>query len=397
MSAQLRSALFTALRILVACGAMAWILSGVTIRDWATLADGERVEITNWLEVEEDPRFDQPGERGAIVLDTPDGRAALRVADLAVDKRGDPKVQIGIRSAWRSSRPGLLLIALLIGVPTALVQSLRFTWLTRAQEIDLSLWEGVKLVYAGNFLNFVALGSTGGDVFKAYYVSTHTDRKTEAVTAVFLDRAVGLAGLIILSALVMPFRFQDPQIRGLWPLFAALGLGLVGATFVAFSRRARRQLRVDAIIARLPFSATLQRIDAATHRMRHHPRLLGAALLLTLVLHSLALASLTVAAVGLGMNSGWELYPGYVTYLAVALLVAAIPISYQGLGTMDGVLQIFLRGTYGSYTQILFLGLLVRIFTLVWALPGFLVPLLGAHRPSPEKLAELEARSQGGV
>ena len=94
-----------------------------------------------------------------------------------------------------------------------LLQSIRFKWMVRAQEIELSTWEAMKLVYAGNFLNFVALGSTGGDVFKAYYVSTHTPRKTEAVTTVVLDRAVGMVGIVVITLLVMALRLDDPKIQ----------------------------------------------------------------------------------------------------------------------------------------------------------------------------------------
>ena len=70
--------------------------------------------------------------------------------------------------------------------------SARFVWLLRAQGIYIGYWEGIKLTYAGNFFNFVMVGTTGGDLFKAFYVAQHTRYKLEAVTTIFLDRVVGL-------------------------------------------------------------------------------------------------------------------------------------------------------------------------------------------------------------
>jgi hypothetical protein len=111
----------------------------------------------------------------------------------------------------------------------------------------------------------------------------------------------------------------------------------------------------------------------------------------TLVLQGLAITSMIVAAAGLGLRASAEYIAGYYVYLSIALLVMAVPVSYQGLGTMDAVLQVFLRGTYGNYSQVLFLGFAMRLLQLAWSLPGVLVPITGAHRPSSRKMAELQA------
>ena len=46
---------------------------------------------------------------------------------------------------------------------------------------------------------------------------------------------------------------------------------------------------------------------------------------------------------------------------------------------------------YATNQQAFALALAVRLIALVWALPGVLVPLLGAHLPSKDELAEMEA------
>jgi hypothetical protein len=89
------------------------------------------------------------------------------------------------------------------------------------------------------------------------------------------------------------------------------------------------------------------------------------------------------------MQGSWAAVPDYMVYLALGMLVAAVPITYQGLGTLDATLQVFFRGVYGNFSQVLFLGFAIRLVQLFWALPGALVPLTGSHGPSPEKLAQL--------
>ncbi|HKJ25775.1 MAG TPA: lysylphosphatidylglycerol synthase transmembrane domain-containing protein, partial [Myxococcota bacterium] len=259
------------LRAVIGVGVMLLVLRSVSLDDWATLPDGSRARVLDWAEVQGDPRVEDPARAGEIHVRIEPSPGAdpveIGLDELARNEDGTPKVAVGLATAASSADPLLILFAILAFAPAPFLQSIRFRWMVRAQEIELSLWESMKLVYAGNFLNFVALGSTGGDVFKAYYVSTHTDRKTEAVTTVLLDRAVGMVSLVFFAMVVMLLRPDDPKIRPWIPIVALIFAGLVAGVFVAFSRRARALLRVDDWLGRLPFGDQIKRIDAATHRM----------------------------------------------------------------------------------------------------------------------------------
>lgn len=390
MDKKVKKTISVVLRTLVCVGALYLVLRNVTWSDTATLADGSQAVIANWAEVMSDDRLGDLETIGEVEIRIEGAPDPITLGMLARKKDSSPDFQIGLQTVLKNSKPWLLGLAVLIFAPVALIQSIRFTWMVRAQEIDLSYWEGIKLSYAGNFLNFVAIGSTGGDIFKAYYVSCHTDRKTEAVTTVFLDRAVGLISLLIIAAVAMAVKFNDPNIREWWPIIGVISAILIVGIVVVFSRRVRAKIGLDHLIAKLPFSSHLQRIDAATVRMRQHKKLLLATLLMTLLLQGIAITSMTVAGFGLGMEYQSGLLPGYFVYIALALLIAAIPITPQGAGTMDGALQIFFSSAYGNYSQILFLGVGMRLLQFFWSLPGFLVPITGAHRPGSEKIAQLK-------
>ena len=98
--------------------------------------------------------------------------------------------------------------------PVPLIQSLRFQLMLRAQEIELTYWESVKISLGGNFLNFVFLiGSTAGDVFKAYCTTLHTERKTEAVTTILFDRGCRFIGPVSGGRFNEFYRFGRPDVE----------------------------------------------------------------------------------------------------------------------------------------------------------------------------------------
>ena len=73
--------------------------------------------------------------------------------------------------------------------------------------------------------------------------------------------------------------------------------------------------------------------------------------------------------------------------------IAAIPINPpRGVGVMESAyILFFATAGYATNQQAFAFALAVRLIALVWALPGVLVPLLGAHLPSKAELAEMEA------
>ncbi|MCH7643692.1 MAG: flippase-like domain-containing protein, partial [Myxococcales bacterium] len=129
----------------------------------------------------------------------------------------------------------------------------RLRWLLAAQAIHLSYWDCVKLSFAGNFLNVAApLGSTAGDVFKAYFVSLHTDRKTEAMTTIVLDRVLGLGTRVLVVALMASMSPADGRL-GQFRIYTLVMLAIgIAAVFAYLSPVLRRKLVPRGWLERLP-------------------------------------------------------------------------------------------------------------------------------------------------
>jgi uncharacterized protein (TIRG00374 family) len=97
-------------------------------------------------------------------------------------------------------QPLLLAITLCLG--SVLLTFVRWYVLVRAQGLPFTLPNAFRLGSIGFALNTFLPGSVGGDIIKATCIAREQSRRTVAVATVLLDRAIGLAGLFWLVALV---------------------------------------------------------------------------------------------------------------------------------------------------------------------------------------------------
>lgn len=362
------------------CLAALWIVvQGVTYQDHAVLSDG-RTELVGEV-VAVGKAFEVRLRDGTV--------RPLTRAELAIDADGVPRIEYGLRTAWRDSRKSFLLLAILIHFPVLFPQALRFQWLLRAQKITLGFWECVKLSLAGNFLNFATpFGSNAGDVFKAYFASLHTDRKTEAVTTVVLDRLIGLGSLLLVVVSITVLSPSGTRLSLLRPYM--VGLLIVGAVMMAlyFSPWVRRRWRGGAWLTRLPMYEHLDRIDRATHALAGHIPTVVASVLITIFLQLTALAAYFCVAVAVGMDAGVNNALEYIAYFYTGVLVQALPGPPQGLGTVELTYRYFFA-PYGGASQIVCMAFAIRIVALVCSLPGLLVTATGSYRP--REVVDLES------
>lgn len=378
MEDKTRKRLTTIVRLVLAVVFVAWAIHGVTWND--------RVILTHAVgdETAEAPfRYPMVAEtEDAVTILAPSGeQVRVPLGDVAVDESGDPKIERGLSSAISQSDVRIIALALLIFAPVPLLQSWRFKVLLSAQEIHLTYWECVKLSFGGNFLNFVFLmGTTAGDVFKAYYTALHTHHKTEAVTTILLDRFFGLAGLLIVAVAAMFIGSENEWLNEL-RLYAVLILAamVVGAIVVTWAPL--RRLIPSALVERIPGFSQIKRAHGATDRLLRHIPLVVSALLIAIVLQFIAIGAGVVCAYALHMDFSGSKVWDYFAFIGSGHVVASIPITPQGLGTMEVAYKEFFLGSYGTLSQLLCLALLLRVMQFTWSMPGALVTLFGAYKP----------------
>ncbi len=372
-----KKTLFNALRTLICVAALWLVVQGVTLNDHVTMMDSSPDLVGRVLSL---------GESVRIELATGEVRE-IPPSDVAVDSDGALRITYGLRTAWRDSVKWLLLLALLIHFPVVFPQAMRFRWLLGAQGIRVSFWESVKLSFAGNFLNFATpLGSHAGDAFKAYFASLHTDRKTEAVTTVVLDRFIGLGTLLMVAALITTLSPGGSRLALLRPyMLGLIGIGVVG-TVIYLSPLLRRFRIPEAWLARLPLLTHVKRIDNAARTLAGHTSVLISAVLITAFLQAMALLAYFTVARALAMDAHLGNMLEYFAYFYTGTVVQALPGPPQGLGTVELAYRFFFA-SYGSPSQIVCMALAIRVVVLICALPGLLVTLTGSYKP--KEAAEL--------
>ncbi len=373
--------LFLVLRWGLCAAAVVFLAYTVKWHDRVELQDGTKVRL---LEQRDD---------GFLVVQ--DGEETLISPDEVnyqqVDGRDIPVILLGVRSVVLKLNKPLALLALLMFAPVWFLQSYRLVLMVAIQGLRLAYWNALKLTFAGNFFNFALPGTTGGDLVKAYYISYYTHDKTEVVTTIFLDRAIGLLSVVLLATGPL-LLYWDPEKFGylavaLTIIFACLAAGGV----VIFSGRIRKALRLSELVGKLPMGQQLLRIGRATVALRHHPWHVAGALTLSLVLQAVVVLSAFVLARALHMHGDLLTY---FVYVAIGFLIAAIPSSPQAIGVMEAAyVHFFTQSGLNTASQAVALALGVRLVQLVWALPGVLVPIFGAHLPSKAELAALEQQA----
>ena len=304
-----------------------------------------------------------------------------------------PKVEIGLRRMTRDADPWLLMLSVAIFPITILVTSIRWRRLLAALDIHLPLTKTLALNWVGLFYNtFIPMGSTGGDLLKAYYAAKHTPHKTRAVMSVLVDRIIGLLVLIILGGTIAGIYYLmspnklDPAVRACRSVSLTAILimcGIAAFLMVGFSARLRSLTRFEKVLTKLPMQRHVQSAVEVMAIYRQRPRLVLWSMMVTVPVHVTVIVSAMLAgkAFGLPLSSGY-----YFIVVPVTVLVGAIPISPQGAGVME-FFAINLTARQGAtVSQAFALTMSIRVVQIFWNLVGGLFVMAGHYREPHEAI-----------
>ncbi len=306
----------------------------------------------------------------------------------------------GPAELWHSLthiNPGAMVLSLVAVGIVLFLGVMRWRMVLRVHGLNLSWGRATEISLVAHFFNSFLLGSTGGDLMKAYYAARETHhKKTEAVVTVFVDRLIGFWAMLLFAGIMMipnaQLLFIHPTLRAV-ALFVLAMLGVCTAIVVlAFwggvSKRwpdARARLRT------LPKGAYLEKsLDSCRQFGQERmfvPRALGLSMLLN------AFTVLQVWILSWGMHLQIPLI-----YLMVivptVVLIAALPITPSGLGVRENLFVIMLAAPSIAvpFTPALSLSLLAFAGSLFWSLVGGLVyvTLRERHHLKEADLAEGE-------
>jgi glycosyltransferase 2 family protein len=285
---------------------------------------------------------------------------------------------VGPESLWSAIQkihPLWFLAAVICaGLPT-LLGVIRWRWILHVQGLEVKFPRLFSISFVGLFFNAFMLGSTGGDVIKAWYVAHETHhKKAEAVATVVVDRLIGLLALFIITLIMMAIFYQrvfeDPKL--LWFSLATLAVVLftVLATIIGLWRGfADKFPGLRARLQRLPRYDTLRRAVGAYRVYASHPAILTKTIVVSFAVHFFSMLSIVCVGKGLRVVTDNGIVD-YFLYLPIINSVTAMPITISGFGVREGMYIKMFRQVGVAEPTALVMSLLGYLATLFWSIVG---------------------------
>jgi len=269
---------------------------------------------------------------------------------------------------------------------------IRWQMLLRTQGVELPFRRVLAIGFVGHFFNSFLLGATGGDVIKAYYAARQTQtHKAEAVMSVFVDRVVGLFGLLVIAAVMMGCNFRwlwtQPNLR--LPALFVLSVIASGCLFIWLTTGPLHG-HMRNRLARWP---SIVKAADSYRSYKNHGRVLGIGLLLSIGVHVSLIIGVICLARGMGVTGvSWD---KFFVVVPVINTIASIPITVAGLGLREDLYVRLFASLGPSPEQAIAISLLSYGVQLFWSLIGGLVYMLWKHEPhmlahAKEGLAKVE-------
>lgn len=282
----------------------------------------------------------------------------------------------GPRELWKTLRlvhfPFLLASLVCMGM-TLVIGVFRWRYVLRVQGLDLSLGRAAEISFVGHFFNSFLLGSTGGDLLKAYYAARETHhKKTEAVMTVVVDRLFGLFSLLFFACVMMLPNFalilREPRLgAAAWVIFLLmLGCGAV-ITLAFWGGLSRAVPQARDWLRRLPKGELIEKGLEATREFGKARFFVVKMLAFSMVLNVFCVLQICSLAAGLNLNT--SMLPLFVIVPTVVCL-SAIPISPSGLGVRENLYVLLLSAIQVDATSALSLSLLAYAGSLAWSVFG---------------------------
>lgn len=236
----------------------------------------------------------------------------------------------------------LLGLALLLTLGSVTLCFVRWHLLVRALDIPFRLRDAFRLGFLGYMLNFVSLGSVGGDLFKAIFLAREQPgRRALAVATVFFDRLVGLFALLLVASggILYSGLMSSPnpelaitsRVTLIVTAVATVGFVLLlipGFTQGKLSQRMAQVPRVGHVLERLLWAVRMYR--------RRMP-VVWISIVMSLGVH--ALSSLSIFCIASGLPGAAPSLGSHFVIVPLAILASTLPLPLSGLGAMEFVMD----------------------------------------------------------
>ncbi len=132
-----------------------------------------------------------------------------------------------IADVIKSAHLLFLALAFLLFIISKVMAAFRTLLILNRYGIPISVWDNLKLYWTGMFYNLFLPGGIGGDIYKTVVINNmHTNGIKISAGSVLMDRIGGVAALVVLALLFIPFTSLYDQYG--WVTYAGVPLTIIG-------------------------------------------------------------------------------------------------------------------------------------------------------------------------
>lgn len=259
-----------------------------------------------------------------------------------------------------NSHGGWILVALIMQLTSTYLAAYRWFKISQLLVFKEKLSFYVQSYFKGTFFNQVLPSSIGGDAVRIIDLTRKEYDKKDAFYVVFVDRVVGLVGLLVLNLLatIIFFGAFDEKFS-LLIIFIALG-GITGFALLF-------QLHRLTFLADIKFLNLFVRLANRLNSLYASRLLLLKHISISVVVHFFSVLTMYGLSLALGLDLSFQ-----TLLIAVppVFLLTIVPISLAGWGVREGAMIGIFMLVGADQTKVLAMSILYGLLLIVSALPG---------------------------
>ena len=260
-----------------------------------------------------------------------------------------------------SMNAGMLLLAVVFQFASIAIAAYRWKFVMRSLGFGENFNFYQTLYFKGFFFSQALPGSVGGDAIRLLALKDAGYKVGDSLYGIFIDRVVGLTGLLIISLFALLFApaFLTEAIK--YTVFMISFGGLVGFVCLLFIHKIFDFEKISKLRILGELSRRFYVVYEGTYKAAKQ-------ILLSVAIHLLSL--LCVYSISLSAHLGVE-FGAFLCLMPLVILLTILPISFAGWGVREGAMVGLFAMSGASKEAIMAVSIAYGVILIASSLPGF--------------------------
>ena len=258
------------------------------------------------------------------------------------------------------SHGGWILLALFLQMGSTYLAAYRWFKISKLLIFTHSLSFYVKSYFKGTFFNQVLPSSIGGDAVRILDLTQSGYDKKESFYGVFVDRIVGLVGLLVLN-LIATVLFYGTFEASFSLLIIAITLGGILGFLLLF------HLQKIAFLGKYKFLDLFHRLAKRLNALYPSNIILAKHISISVGVHLLSVLTMYALALSIDLHISFQVF---LIAVPPVFLLTIVPISLAGWGIREGAMVGIFMLVGADDAKVLAMSVLYGLLLIISAIPG---------------------------